>query len=45
MIRPVILASCLVKKDNNYLLVQEATDKIVAGINTHSKGKWTTPHG
>lgn len=45
MIRPVILASCLVKKDNKYLLVQEATDKIIVGINTHSKGKWTTPHG
>jgi len=45
MIRPIILASCLVKKGNKYLLVQEATDKIIAGIDTHSKGKWTTPHG
>lgn len=41
----MILAACLVKKDNKYLLVQEATDKIRGGINTHSKDKWTFPHG
>lgn len=45
MVRPVILANILVKKANKYLLVQEATDKIYGNINTHSKGKWTIPHG
>jgi len=45
MIRPVILANCLVRKNAKYLLVQEATDKIYTGISTHSRGKWTIPHG
>jgi len=45
MIRPVILANCLVKKNNKYLLVQEATDKVYGSIKTPSKGKWTFPHG
>lgn len=45
MIRPVVLANVLVKKDDKYLLVQEKTDKIYFGVNTHAKGKWTIPHG
>jgi ADP-ribose pyrophosphatase YjhB (NUDIX family) len=45
VIRPIILANYLVKKDGKYLLVQEATDKVWGNINTHSKGKWTFPHG
>lgn len=45
MIRPMIVANILVKKDDKYLLVQEATNKVYAGINTQSKGKWTIPHG
>ncbi|HUW24627.1 MAG TPA: NUDIX hydrolase [Patescibacteria group bacterium] len=45
MIRPIILANCLVKDNGKYLLVQEATDKVYGHINTHSKGKWTFPHG
>jgi len=45
MIRPIILVGCLVKKDGKYLLVQEATDKLYAGVNIHTLGKWTIPHG
>jgi len=45
MIRPVILANCLVEKEGRYLLVQQAKDKKYGDINTHSKGKWSLPHG
>jgi ADP-ribose pyrophosphatase YjhB (NUDIX family) len=45
VVRPIILANCLVKNKGKYLLVQEAQDKIRAGILMPIKGKWTFPHG